>query len=191
MNENDKIRHIQVDYEPTPFSLINNGHTIQANPTILSNRLIVEGKEYKLTQFHVHTPSEHQLNGQSYDMELHFVHQDTNGKYVVLAVMIQEGKENETLVSLWRRLPKTVGEVSAKESVDLQALLPSNKLFYSYSGSLTTPPCTEGVKWFVMGKSINMSKEQIQAFTQIFPNNSRPVQPLNKRDIMFGELVAN
>jgi carbonic anhydrase len=180
-----KVENIQIQYEPTPFTLVNNGHTVQANATTESNRILVEGNEYKLAQFHFHTPSEHQFNGQNYDMELHLVHKDTNGKIAVLGVMIQEGKENEKLASVWDVLPKeeTAEDISVKERVDLQGILPQQQTSFHYNGSLTTPPCTEEVKWVIFEQPIEMSKEQIQAFRKIFPDNHRPVQPLNDSEL--------
>ncbi|HWO97578.1 MAG TPA: carbonic anhydrase family protein [Bacillus sp. (in: firmicutes)] len=182
----EKLKDIQIQYKPTIFSLANNGHTIQANAATLNNSIVVEGKQFKLAQFHFHTPSEHQFNGQHYDMELHLVHKDKNGKLAVLGIMIQEGKESEKLASVWEVLPKeeTEKDVSVEEPVDLQALLPSNQTSFHYNGSLTTPPCTEEVKWIVFEQPIEMSKEQIQAFQQIFPDNHRPVQLLNEREII-------
>lgn len=193
VNKSGKLENIQIDYGPTFLSLINSGHSIQANAAALSNKLVIEGKEYKLAQFHFHTPSEHQLNGQYFDMELHLVHQDAYGNNSVVALMIQEGYENETLAPLWRLLPKEKmkAEISVTKPVDIQALLPSDHTLFYYNGSLTTPPCTEGIKWVVLKKPIEMSKVQIQAFQEIFPNNQRPVQPLNKRDILLGTFVVN
>lgn len=181
-----KLENLQIQYEPTPFTLVNNGHTVQANPTSESNSILVEGYEYKLAQFHFHTPSEHRFNGQNYDMELHLVHKDANGKIAVLGVMIQEGKENQKLASIWDVLPKeeTAEDISVKERVDLQGILPQDQTSFHYNGSLTTPPCTEEVKWVIFEQPIEMSKKQIQAFRQIFPDNHRPVQPLNDRELV-------
>ncbi len=183
---NERLENIQIQYKPTPFSLVNNGHTVQANASPPTNSIVVEGNEYKLAQFHFHTPSEHQLNGQPYDMELHLVHQDANGKLAVLGVMIQEGKESEKLASIWDALPKeeTEKDVTVEEEVDLQALLPVDQTSFHYNGSLTTPPCAEEVKWIIFEQPMEMSKEQIQAFQQIFPDNHRPVQSLNEREII-------
>ncbi|AWE06132.1 carbonic anhydrase [Lysinibacillus sp. 2017] len=181
-----KLKGMPIYYEPTTITLQNNGHTIQANATDEINSIVIEGNEYRLSQFHFHTPSEHQLNGQNYDMELHLVHKDNNGKLAVLGVMIQEGRENETLASIWAVLPKgkTKKIISKKYLIDLQALLPPNQIALHYDGSLTTPPCTEEVKWIVFEQPIEMSKEQVQAFQQIFSDNHRPVQPLNEREII-------
>lgn len=184
--EDKRVGGKQIYYMPTTFTLHNNGHTIQANAITGKNRLVIEGKEYKLAQFHFHTPSEHQFNGRYYDIELHFVHTDESGNLAVLGVMIQEGRENEALATVWDDLPseESKKEVSEKYLINLQALLPQDQMAYHYDGSLTTPPCTEEVKWIVFEQPIEMSKEQIKAFQQIFPNNHRPVQPINERDII-------
>ena len=184
--EEKRLGRKQINYEPTMFTLHNNGHTIQANATTENNRLVIEGKEYQLAQFHFHTPSEHQLNGHNYDIEIHLVHKDESGKLAVLGVMIQEGRENEVLATVWDILPneESKKEVSEKYLIDLQALLPQNQTSFHYDGSLTTPPCTEEVKWIVFEQPIEMSKEQIKAFQQIFINNHRPIQPLNEREII-------
>ncbi|WP_252502799.1 carbonic anhydrase [Sporosarcina sp. Marseille-Q4943] len=182
----EELDNFKIQYEPTNFSIINNGHSVQANPATPSNSIIVEGTEYKLAQFHFHTPSEHQINGQNMDMELHLVHQDTDGGLAVLGLMIKEGKENEKLAPIWDLLPmnETENDIELNETIDLQALLPSDQTTYYYNGSLTTPPCSEKVKWIVFEEPIEMSKEQIQAYQLNFPENQRPVQPLNEREII-------
>lgn len=185
--ENEKAAEdLQINYEPTSFSLMNNGHTVQANAASGSNSILIEGREYRLAQFHFHTPSEHQFNGKNYEMELHLVHKDSNGKITVLGVMIQEGEENKNLADVWGILPKeeTDKDIPLNESVDLKALLPEDQTAFHYEGSLTTPPCTEEVKWTIFEMPIEMSKEQIEAFRQIFSDNHRPVQSLNNRKVI-------
>lgn len=183
---NEEAGDIAVQYEPAKFSLINNGHTVQVNNTSENNKIILEEIEYPLVQFHFHTPSEHQFNGRQYAMELHLVHQNEQGELAVLGLMIQEGSTNAGLQSVWKMLPdkKTEEEIEISDPIDLQSLLPQPQTFVYYNGSLTTPPCTEEVEWFVFEKPIEMSKEQIEAFQQIFPDNHRPVQPLNERELM-------
>lgn len=184
---NEDLESVDINYAPTKFSIVHNGHAIQANPESSSNSIVFEGNEYILDQFHFHAPSEHQFDGENLDMELHLVHQDANGELAVLGLLIQEGEENETLASIWNELPEseTAEDVEIANPVDLAALLPSDQAYYHYNGSLTTPPCAEDVKWIVFEKPIEMSKEQIQAYKEIFPDNHRPVQPLNDREI-FG-----
>ncbi len=180
-----KTENIDIQYEPTPFTLVNNGHTVQANATTQNNSILIEGNKYDLAQFHFHTPSEHQFNGQNYNMELHLVHKNKNGKIAVLGVMIQEGKKNEKLAPIWDVLPKkkTGEDISVKQPIDLQDILPQEQTSFHYNGSLTTPPCTEQVEWVVFKQPIEMSKEQIKLFQQVFPDNHRPVQSLNEREV--------
>ncbi len=176
----------EIKYKPAPFTLQNNGHTIQANAVDSSNKTVINGKEYKLAQFHFHTPSEHQFNGKNYEMELHLVHKDTDGKIAVIGVMIQEGEDNKTLADLWFQLPQeeTEKDISLTKPVDLQELLPKEQTAFHYEGSLTTPPCTEQVNWTVLEVPIEMSKEQIEKFRKLFPDDHRPVQSLNDRIII-------
>lgn len=183
---NKTIEEVNIQYEPTTFSVINNGHTIQANTASVTNKIILDETEYQLVQFHFHTPSEHQFNGQPYEMELHLVHQNESGELAVLGVMIQEGSMNEYLQPVWAALQEEITEedISLSEPVQLQTLLPKDQTFLHYNGSLTTPPCTEEVEWIILEQPIELSQEQIQVFQQIFPDNHRPIQPLNEREVI-------
>ncbi|MEH7342325.1 carbonic anhydrase family protein [Bacillus sp. JJ1532] len=183
--EDDKIANLDINYKPTRFSLSNNGYTIQGNPSTLDNSFVVDNKEYKLAQFHFHTPSEHQFNGQNFDMELHFVHKDANNQLAVLGLMIKEGASNIYLEKAWNVIPteETTKDVKLTKPIDLMSLLPKNKDSFRYNGSLTTPPCSEAVIWAVLEEPIEMSKEQIDKFRNIFPDNHRPVQSLNEREV--------
>ena len=183
---NKTIEEVNIQYEPTTFSVINNGHTIQANTASVTNKIILDETEYQLVQFHFHTPSEHQFNGQPYEMELHLVHQNESGELAVLGVMIQEGNMNEYLQPVWAALQEEITEedISLSEPVQLQTLLPKDPTFLHYNGSLTTPPCTEEVEWIILEQPIELSQEQIQVFQQIFPDNHRPIQPLNEREVI-------
>ncbi|MDY7220856.1 carbonic anhydrase [Halalkalibacterium halodurans] len=181
----DTDTEIQVHYEPSAFTIKNNGHTIQAETTSEENTIEIDGKEYTLVQFHFHIPSEHEMEGKNLDMELHFVHKNENDELAVLGVLMKAGEENEELAKLWSKLPaeETEENISLDESIDLNALLPESKEGFHYNGSLTTPPCSEGVKWTVLSEPITVSQEQIDAFAEIFPDNHRPVQPWNDRDV--------
>lgn len=183
--KDDKIEKLKFNYTPTNFSLANNGHTIQGNPAAIDNSIVVDGEEYMLAQFHFHTPSEHEFNGQGFDMELHLVHKSANNELAVIGLMIKEGSNNPVLEQAWNVLPKevTTKDVTVTEAIDLIGLLPENKQTFRYEGSLTTPPCSEEVEWIVLEQPIEMSKEQIDLFRQIFEDNHRPVQPLNDRDV--------
>jgi carbonic anhydrase len=182
---NEKLENLEINYIPSNFSLVNNGHTVQGNAETADNSIVVDGTEYELVQFHFHTPSEHQFNGQSFDMELHLVHQDANDQLAVLGLMIKEGASNPELEKVWEVLPKeeTTEAIKLSEPIHFMSMLPKDQQSFRYNGSLTTPPCTEGVKWIVLEQPIEMSKEQIDAFRQIFPDNHRPVQPLEKREV--------
>ena len=183
---NKTIEEVNIQYGPTTFSVINNGHTIQANTASVTNKIILDETEYQLVQFHFHTPSEHQFNGQPYEMELHLVHQNESGELAVLGLMIQEGSMNEYLQPVWAALQEEITEedISLSEPVQLQTLLPKDQTFLHYNGSLTTPPCTEEVEWIILEQPIELSQEQIQVFQQIFPDNHRPIQPLNEREVI-------
>lgn len=180
------VSEIKINYKATNFTLMNNGHTIQVNDPSGANSIVVEGKEYKLVQMHFHKPSENEINGQSFDMEGHLVHKSSDGKLAVLAYLIKIGKENTELAEVWRKLPKqeTKEDIKLDKAIDLVNLLPKEKKTFSYNGSLTTPPCSEGVKWTVFEQPIEMSKEQVEAFGKIFPDNHRPVQPIKNRSVI-------
>ncbi|RBW68471.1 carbonic anhydrase [Bacillus taeanensis] len=186
LQASELLDDMTIHYEPTTFTVINNGHTIQANAAEMNNSILIGEKEYQLAQFHFHTPSEHQFNDKHFEMELHFVHKNDEGKLAVLGVMIKEGKENKPLQQLWEQMPTETTTEGKKldQSVDILNILPENKTTFQYSGSLTTPPCSEGVKWLVLEQPIEMSKEQIEAFQNIFPHNNRPIQPLNEREVL-------
>jgi carbonic anhydrase len=161
---------------------INNGHTIQINYTE-GDTLTIGDTNYELIQFHFHSPSEHTIHGKHYPMEVHFVHKSPSGNLAVVGVFIEQGAHNKAFDPIWANLPKQKGVESHFEHVhvDVDNLLPHSHTSYRYDGSLTTPPCSEGVKWIVMKSPIQLSKEQIRTFTSIIKGNNRPVQPLHQR----------
>ncbi|MDR6224406.1 carbonic anhydrase [Desmospora profundinema] len=177
---------VDFNYKPSAWEVVNNGHTIQANVSSSDNTITVDNHTYLLNQFHFHTPSEHTINDEAYAMELHLVHQDENENIAVVGLLIQSGKENTQLASLWENMPQNENEpeVALDGKWNVDTLLPKDIRTYRYSGSLTTPPCSEGVQWLLIKQPIELSEEQIQAFQRIFPMNSRPVQPLYNRDII-------
>ncbi len=187
VEEEKHTPEIQFHYEPANVSVINNGHTIQFNlPDEVNNSMTIDETNYRLIQFHFHTPSEHQFNGESLPMEMHLVHKNANNELAVATLMIEEGAQNKEFSSIWEELPseKTEKEVMMNEKINLAGLLAKkSSTAFHYSGSLTTPPCSEDVKWIIFEETIEMSKEQIEAFKQIFPNNNRPIQLLNEREI--------
>lgn len=181
----EKLPSLQIAYKDTPLTIKNNGHTIQVNYAA-GSYLTVGGKKYQLLQFHFHTPSEHAKDGRSFDMEGHLVHIDEYGALGVLGVFMKagDGGDNEFLKPIWANMPATEGEVEvAGATVNVAKFLPKEREYYNYAGSLTTPPCSEGVNWMVLEESIRISKEQLEKFRSLFELNARPEQPLNGRTI--------
>ncbi|MCI0491109.1 MAG: carbonic anhydrase family protein [Blastocatellia bacterium] len=175
---------ITFDYRPSALSVLNNGHTIEVRYDAGSS-IEVEGGTYALKQFHFHGPSEHTLKSAHSPMEVHLVHENDAMQLAVVGILIDSGSENQALLPVWNNLPKEPGQERKPEGVkvDAKSLLPTEHLYYRYDGSLTTPPCSEGVKWFVLTKAIEMSNKQVASFKVLFDHNNRPVQPLNGRII--------
>ena len=163
---------------------LDNGHTIQVTYDEGST-LEVSGIEFELRQFHFHAPSEHVIDDRHYPIELHLVHQSDDGELVVLGVFIEEGEHNPVFDALIEGLPSAPGEESHFEDVmiDVDAFIPSDDRFYRYEGSLTTPPCSEGVHWAVFTEPLYASQQQIEALDAAMPENNRPVQPLGSREV--------
>lgn len=169
-------------------NVINNGHTIQYNFEA-GDYIEVDGKRFNLKQFHFHEPAEHLIEGIRYPMVIHLVHQNTNGNYAVLAVMAREEKSSEPFDFLERYLPIKHGDTILVDlAFDMNLNLPATKAYFSYTGSLTTPPCTENVKWFIFKEPITVSLEQVEALKKLMPlNNYRNEQPRNNRVILLSE----
>ena len=176
---------LSFDYKPSKLSMVNNGHTVQVNYDKGSS-VTEGGVTYTLAQFHAHAPSEHTLNGNTYPLEIHLVHLDSAGKpALVVGVFVKEGAENAALAAAFRALPGKKDESSepAGATVDASGILPASRTHFAYDGSLTTPACTEGVRWRVMREPIEMASAQIEAFRSIphLAHSNRPLQPLNAR----------
>lgn len=173
---NEVSARLEFYYKASSVELINNGHTVQAIPD-KDNYIIALGKSYHMRQIHFHDPSEHHLDGVIYPMEIHMVHTDSSGGLAVVALLVKEGPSNSVLGAIWSGLPHDIDEHSRPDGkLDMLKLIPDMQDIYHYQGSLTTPPCTEGVEWFVIGNPIRMSKEQISEFKKLHPGNSRPIQ---------------
>lgn len=170
-------------YSSTPDNIVNNGHTIQVNMKE-GSRITVNGKTYQLLQFHFHSPSEHEINGKHAAMVIHFVHKAEDGQLGVVGLLLDEGGSNRVISQLWQYLPKQHGDEAPLPSmIDIKRLLPVNRAYYTYAGSLTTPPCSEGVNWMVLKGRVSVSRQQIRQFTKLFPHSIRPIQPINHRTV--------
>ena len=176
---------IDFDYKPSPLDIIDNGHTIMINYAP-GSFISVGGKKYELKQFHFHRPSEEKIDGKGFEMSLHLVHADQEGKLAVVTVLLQRGEDNSLVRELWKDLPaeKDKEEHLNNIQIDADALLPTDHGYYTFPGSLTTPPCSEGVTWFVLKHPATISAEEIKRFSQLYRDNARPTQPLYDRVVL-------
>lgn len=179
------IAPLKFDYHATAQTIINNGHTIQINFTD-GGDLHLDGDIFYLKQFHLHTPSENKIEGTSYPLEAHFVHMNKQGALAVVGVMYAEGLQNLSLAKLWNQLPKEINtEIKLNQDIQAADFLPKQQQYYRFNGSLTTPPCTEGVRWILFKDIQTASTEQIKSFAALMEHgNSRPIQPVNARIIL-------
>jgi carbonic anhydrase len=168
--------------------VINNAHTIRVNyhdPAGRGSYLVVGDNRYQLTQFHFHRPSEEYVNGKPYDMVLHLMHQGTDGAIVGVAVFLKAGTSNSLVQQIWDHMPAREGQQAVPGlKLNPGELLPRDKAYYSYLGSVTAPPCTEGVTWYVLKEPVEIAQQQIEAFAALYPHDARPPQPLNGRKIL-------
>ena len=176
---------LDFNYKPSALHIIDNGHSIQANVDPGSS-LRVGDDSYDLVQLHFHHPSEERLDGKRFEMEAHLVHRDSKGKLAVVAVLLDRGSENAMVETLWQHLPgKRELESSPNGvSIDPAELIPPNHSYFTYIGSLTTPPCSEGVRWLVLKSPQTLSKQEIATFAAHYPNDARPIQQLNHRNVL-------
>lgn len=175
---------VRFDYKAGGTEVVNNGHAIQVNYEP-GNNIRTDGIPFELKQFHFHSPSENQIDGRSFPLEAHLVHADKDGNLAVVAVLFELGAANPVVSAAWRQMPKAEGKAALPTKVSANGLLPTNRDYYRYNGSLTTPPCTEGVRWFILKKPMTISKEQLEAFkTTLGFDNNRPVQPVNARAVL-------
>ena len=172
---------IEFHYQASPLHIIDNGHSIQINYGPGSS-MRVAGKEYALKQFHFHHPSEEKIHGKDHAMVAHLVHADAAGKLAVVAVLLDKGGANPTIDTIWKHLPKEKEkEISVDAMIDAAKLLPRDTGYYTFQGSLTTPPCSEEVTWFVLKHPVTESAVEVAQFAKLYPHNARPVQPLHGR----------
>ena len=176
---------LKFDYKSAPLSITDNGHTIQVDYAP-GSMLTVGDKIYVLKQFHFHHPSEEHVNGRGYDMVAHLVHADADGHLAVVAVLFNAGQANAVIGQVWKNIPagkdKTVN--ISGTTLNARDLLPSDLGYFTYSGSLTTPPCSEDVTWFVLKTPKTLSPDQLATFARLYPDNARPIQPTNGREVL-------
>ena len=177
---------IEFSYQATPLKIIDNGHTIQVSYAP-GSFITVNHHQYELQQFHFHHPSEEEVNGRSYPLVGHLVHKDAAGKLAVVAVLMDEGTANDVIQAIWTHLPEEQGKEVERVglTVDATKLLPATRGYYTFTGSLTTPPCTEGVTWFVLKTPSQISRDEIALFAKHYPHNARPLQAANHRTIVM------
>ncbi|EPF80581.1 carbonic anhydrase [Acinetobacter rudis] len=176
---------LKFNYAKSTQSIVNNARTVQVNFNE-GNFLSLDNKQFELKQFHLHSPSENTIHGKSYPMEMHLVHATAQGELTVVAIMFEEGAENKKLTKLWKELPQKAGEAISLKHHDIAAtFLPEKLDYYRFNGSLTTPPCSEGVRWIVLKDVQQASAQQIKAFSHLLEHpNNRPIQAQNARLVL-------
>jgi carbonic anhydrase len=173
---------LQFDYKTVPLHIIDNGHTVMINYAPGSS-MTVGGKRYDLKQFHFHRPSEELIHGKKYAMAAHLVHQADDGTTAVVTILFRQGGNNPLIEELWHDLPKEKGheEIMENVQVNVSSLLPAERGYYTFPGSLTTPPCTENVTWYVLKEPVTLSAGEIKEFSKLYRDDARPAQPLYDR----------
>jgi carbonic anhydrase len=176
---------LKFNYDAVPLNIIDNGHTIQVNYAPGST-LTVGDRTYALKQFHFHHPSEEHVNGHGYEMVAHLVHADEDGHLAVVAILLAKGPANAFLETVWKNIPSEKEKAIdvSNVTVNVKDLLPSDLGYYTFAGSLTTPPCSEGVTWYVLKNQASLSSDQLAAFARHYAMNARPIQPLNGRELL-------
>ena len=167
---------VRFDYKPSAFRIIDNCHTVQVN-LAAGNSIEVGSRRFELLQFHFHRPSEERIDGRQFEMVAHLVHKDLEGRLAVVALLLERGPAHAVVQSVWNNLPLEKNEEQvARGLLDLASLLPAERRYFTYMGSLTTPPCSEGVLWMVLKAPVALSAEQIGIFARLYPMNARPIQ---------------
>lgn len=181
------LKPIKFDYTVGAADVVNTGHTVQVN---LANAgtAVFDGSKYQLLQFHFHTPSEEKISGRTYPLVAHLVHKNTEGKLAVVAVLFDEGAENAALKDIFNNMPTTAGDKKTLSgNFNVTKLLPPKQTYYAFTGSLTTPPCSEEVRWHVLKDPVTLSSAQLASFQKLYAMNARPVQSLNGRKVQGGK----
>ena len=182
----NSLAPLMPQWNASPLNLLNNGHTLQVNYAP-GSEIEFETNAFELKQFHFHSPSEHLLNERQYPLEAHFVHQTANGGLLVVGVFFKQGADHPSLESIWKNAPQAGSSVSLPITVNAADFLPNNSSYFTYAGSLTTPPCSEGVRWIVLKEPLEASAAQLRFLQQHMGfTNNRPAQPLDGRLISIG-----
>ena len=177
------LQPIEFHYLSGPVTIVNTGHTVRIN-VAPGSYILSSGKRYDLVEFHFHHPAEDLVDGKLSDLVIDLVHKNAAGELSIIGVRVNEGRVNGALAALWPSLPATTGTpVSIQEPFDPLGLLPADHSYWSYLGSITVPPCTEGVHWLFMQTPTELSQDQLEAFAKLYPNNARPIQPTHGRKI--------
>jgi carbonic anhydrase len=170
------LEQIQFDYRPSGFNVIDNGHTVQVGVG-MGNYITVQNRTYELVQFHFHRPSEERINGRGTEMVVHLVHKDAEGRVAVVAVLLERGAANPMIQTVWNNLPLEKNDTfTPAVALDVNEILPARREYFTYMGSLSMPPCTEGVLWLVMKTPMPASPAQMALFSRLYPLNARPIQ---------------
>ncbi len=178
------LEPVRFDYADGRFAVVDSGKTVKAT-LAPGNHIEIGGQRYELQHLQFNRPSEHRIDGRQFEMSAHLVHRDVQGQLAIVELLIDRGPPNPVVQTVWNNLPLEQGqEVPARATLPLQALLPEDRRYYTYMGSLTAPPCTEGVRWVVMRQPVSLSPAQIELFARIYPMNARPVQQLAGRRIL-------
>ena len=178
-----ELEQISFDYHPSSFSVVDNGHTVQVGVSG-GNYITVQNRMFELQQFHFHRPSEERINGKAFEMVVHLVHRDAEGRLAVLALLLERGAPQATIQTVWNNLPLEKFETMQPTILlDPAEMLPARRDYYTYMGSMTSPPCSEGVLWLVMKQPVQASPAQMALFSRLYPLNARPVQAGNGRII--------
>lgn len=178
-----ELEQISFDYHPSSFNVVDNGHTVQVGVSG-GNYITVQNRMFELQQFHFHRPSEERINGKAFEMVVHLVHRDAEGRLAVLALLLERGAPQATIQTVWNNLPLEKFETMQPSILlDPAEMLPARRDYYTYMGSMTEPPCSEGVLWMVMKQPVQASPAQMALFSRLYPLNARPVQPANGRII--------
>ena len=180
------LKPIEFHYLSGPVTVVNTGRTVRVDVTP-GSYIVAGGVRYELTEFHFHHPAENAVNGKLADLSANLLHKSADGQTAIVEVRMNEGRTNGVLAALWPSLPRAGATAKIGEAVNPMGLLPADRSFYSFPGSLTVPPCTEGVHWFVMQREVELSGDQLQAIATLYPDNARRLQPTHGRKVAMSQ----